>query len=272
MKTHIKLFNRLKILFVIHFLFNLLLSNNVNAQASPTAQLTEVYKKYDSIKYITFDIKYKFDTDTIQGDFKHEEIDGFFTMAGKKSIYRVGDIEYMQNDNFLITVHNTDKLLLVMNPSSVNSGSNLPMRTVIDSLLGSYSQYYSINTFTNQNEVKIEFTRIDSMAQYNKFFIKYDNTTKFITAMEYEYVEAEYNDPVEGSNQPPKLDYRKKKFAVLFSNYRLSNFSEDLYKESNYIWFENGECKPVNKYNNYKIYYSKSEYGNSNSNSNLSNN
>src|SRR5260370_24527456 len=73
-----------------------------SARISPSPQqiMADIYKVYDSLNYLTFDLKYTYTSDTLNGDFTNDVLQGSYTMAGKKAKYNLGEIEFMQNDSF----------------------------------------------------------------------------------------------------------------------------------------------------------------------------
>lgn len=223
-----------------------------------------LYKSYDSIIYLSFDVKFTYGSDTLLGKFDNEEMNGTYTLAGKKARYRLGDIDFLQNDSFFLAVYNRDKLILVDDPKSTNIGNQLPMRVQIDSLLEAYSQQYSLNIDTTLAETStITLIKTDSLAQLNLFSLQFDNIAKLITKISYEFNEpAELDSSVLASLRAAAANdtlvpVQKKRFTIQFLNYRLDNYDEAAYDEGNYIWFENNVCKPVAKYEDYKIYYNK---------------
>lgn len=233
-------------------------SHTVKAQSLAEEVLSQIYKKYDSVNYISFDVKYVYSSDTLYGDFKHEEMKGSYTMAGRKAKYNIGDIEFMQNDSTSISVYNNNKFIVVADPRLNNTGGELPMRAMMDSLITSYGQHYNIVTDTIAGT--ISFEKIDSIAQFIKFFIGYDVNTKFLNTIRYVFEENQLMNPDDSTASPARYAMRQRTLSIEFSNYRLDNFSPDLYNDNNYIWYEDGVCKPIDKYKGYKVYYSKSAY------------
>lgn len=254
---------KLKLIFVFGILLFAQRGIAQNAQSSIAETLQSIYRNYDSVKYLSFDVKFNYGSDTLLGKFDAEQMDGSFTMAGKKAKYRLGDIDFMQNDSFFLAVYNKDKLIMVDEPKTSNIGNQLPMRNQIDSLLQSYSSHYSISNFISSSDTGIiQLLRADSVAQFNKFSITYDNRSKLLYAVSYEFAEPAVFDSVvieslktaSGSTQTPM---QKKRFTIQYLNYHFDNYDEKVYDENNYIWFENGVCKPVARYDEYKIYYNK---------------
>ncbi len=235
-------------------------SQQIKAQNMSAADVTQamqsIYRNYDSIAYLSFDVKFNYTSDTLLGDYANEQLDGSYTMAGKKAKYRLGDIDFMQNESFFIAVYNKDKLMLVDEPKTNNTGNQLPMRQMMDSMAQSYASHYfitgsSIGTDTNV----ISFDRADSAAQFDKFSITYDNRSKTLCQIAYEYSEPpQLDSTVNYVMAPPD---RKRRLTIQYSNYRFDNYEDSVYDENNYIYFERGICKPVTKYDNYKIYNSK---------------
>jgi len=227
--------------------------NTVKAQ-TPQQILTEIYKKYDSTQYLSFDVKYTLSSDTLLGDFTYEVMEGSYTMAGKKSKYRLGDIEFMQNDSFLIGVYNNDKYIIVSDPKTNNSGSELPLRAVVDSLLDAYGSHYIITVDTLDSLTgMIGFLKNpDSTANFLKFAVTYDFEQLLLRSVEYSFNDQPYFDSV--FFQPaPRIHTLK----VEFLKYRLDNYQEADYDQNKYIFFEDGLCKPVERYRDYKVFYTR---------------
>jgi hypothetical protein len=250
------------------FITSVFLSTMQKATAQSTLSdviqtLQSIYKNYDSVKYLSFDIKFDYGSDTLLGKFDKEQMDGSYTMAGKKAKYRLGDVDFMQNDSFFIAVYNKDKLIMVDEPKALNMGSQLPMRQQLDSLLNAYAAHYSISQFNQTADTGvIQLVRLDSLAQFDLFSITYDNRYKMLYKITYEYKEpAELDADVitayKASTGTTTDPLQKKRFTIQFLNYRFENYDDAVYDENNYIWFENGMCKPVSKYEDYKIYYAK---------------
>jgi hypothetical protein len=240
--------------------------NKVTAQdKDPKTVMAGIYTAYDSASYLTFDVKYMYTSDTLNGNFINESLQGSYTMAGKKALYRLGNIQYMQNDSFLIAVYNDEKFILVADPQTKNVGSNLPLRSLMDSILHSYSAHYIISTQKiNRTISALNFVRKDSLAQFDKFSITYfTKGPALLASISYDFKEATYSDKPDsaatqlGNPAPIPIVYRHRTLAVDFSNYRSDNSSKDLYDENNYIRLENGKWVPADKYKDFRIYYSR---------------
>lgn len=222
----------------------------------PVLEVIEsMYKNYDSLAFLSFDVSFKYESDSVAGVQSNDYLTGSYTMAGKKTLYNLGDIHIMQNDSFFIAVYNADKLMLIDEPKTINSGNQLPMREQLDSLIGNFADQYTFSlTSISTDTGKITLLRVDSVAQFNKFTITYDKRDKLLYELYYEYPDIVEVDS--GDNNISMIPVTKK-LTVSFSKYRLDNYNDAAYDEGNYIYFENGVCKPVDKYLDFKVYYSR---------------
>ncbi len=242
---------RLSLQCIIAF-FALLFSANAQTKSAPQI-LANIYKNYDTLKYITFDVKFNYTIDTANGEPFKDQLNGTYTMAGKKAKYILGDIETMQNDSFFIAAYHKDKFIIVSNPITNNSGYILPLRDAMDSLLKNYATQYKITTSVTDEMGNIVFTRSNPQAAFNKFVITYNSEQNLLQKITYDFDEPAFFDEEQQQNLPAK----KNTLTVEFSNYRFENYSQEIYDENKYIFFENGRCKPVSKFKDYQIYYSK---------------
>ncbi|MBK7883790.1 MAG: hypothetical protein IPJ81_08310 [Chitinophagaceae bacterium] len=126
-------------------------------------------------------------------------------------------------------------------PANKNAGTGLPMRAQIDSLLKTYSSYYTITTSRTEETGVINFARANEQAQFENFAITYNTDQKFLQKIEYKFKEMVQPDDTTAAQ------LRNKTLSVEFTNYRYDNLADDLYDENNYIFFENGKYKPVKK-------------------------
>lgn len=232
----------------------------------------QFFKTYDSIPYITFDVKYTYLSDTLYSDFSYETMKGSYTMSGKKAKYSLGDVEYLQNDSFLIAVYHKDQMMVVSNPPVQNAGAYLPMRNLLDSLLDAYSADYDISIDNTIDTIPstpediinttgyIRFTRKagNTQAQFNRYQIEFDIQQNTISKVEYEFTQLgqqlSVEDEPEAGQRLLRNSARKRTLKIEFQNYRFDNFSNQVYSENNLVWEEDGEYKPVEQYKYYKVY------------------
>ena len=229
--------------------------------------LSNIYKSYDSLKYLTFDVSYTYDSDTLYGDFTHDAINGTYTMNGKKAFYKLGDIDFMQNESFLIAVYHKDKFMIVSDPQQVNAGGYLPMRAQMDSLFNMAESHYTVNLSTGSGNMGSTLSTItlaanDSLAQFKTYVITYDSSTNYLKSLQYSFIGRADNfeayDTITDTARRRLLNVpRKKQLTIRFLKYRFDNISKEIYDENNYIFYEDDKYKPVSKYSDYTLYYTK---------------
>lgn len=222
------------------------------------AAMQSLYKLYDSTAFITFDVRYNYLTDTVYGDFKNEQMAATYTMSGRKAKFSMGEIEYMQNDSFFITVYNKEKIIIVADSRLQNAGGYMPMRGAIDSVLSSYGSHYLINVQNNVADPAgfISFERADSLAMFDKFVINFDTQQKYLTGLTYTFMEESTPDADNAAAALASIMHRRT-LKIDFFNYRFDNIDPEIYNENRYIWNDDGEIKPVAKYEGYKVYNSR---------------
>jgi hypothetical protein len=228
--------------------------------ADASAALQNIYQSYDSLYNLTFDIKFNYSSDTTLGKSDNETIQGTYTMARKKAHYRLGNLEFMQNDEYFFSVYHNERLLIIDEPKTKNIGKQLPFREIIDSLLQAQSSHYS---FSKQNisgttdKAFIKLQRQDSVAQFDEFEIKYNHKTNLVEQIIYKYKEpvvldSASADILSGNNNAIPL--QQKRLTVTFSDYRVLPDADKLFDYNNYIWFnEEEKCLPVKKYKDYQL-------------------
>lgn len=225
--------------------------------------LGSIYKNYDSSLFLTFNTTYTYASDTLFNDFTNDQLTGSYTIYGSKIIYRLGDIEYLQNDSFLIAVYNGNKTIIVANPNS-SAMSRLPMRPQIDSLVQTYRSHFVINLLLSDRDSsmgQIQFLATDTLAPFTKFSIYYDTTRYLMTGLEYEFLSIKAPSPDLDPAVQAQLSTikRKQRLRIDFENYRADNFDVDLYNENRYVWYEDGKYKGVEKYKDYRIFNLKTQ-------------
>lgn len=227
------------------------LGNSAKICAQNIYQVIEgIYQAYNNLPYITFDVKFVYTSDTLNNDFMYDELIGQYTLAGKKAKFKLGNMEFMQNDSMLISVNNDEQFILVANSRSNNSSSELPMRASIDSMLQDYQQHYSVSYSVTGDTGIVSFEHTDSLAQYLNFTMAFDTASKLLQHIQYNFLEQTV------LNESQDIVIREKKLLISFFNYRFDNIDASLYDENQYIYMEHGVFQPTELYRNYRVFNS----------------
>ena len=232
-------------------------------------QLYHISKLYDSAVYLSFNVKYMYETDTIETRFKNSDLTGYYTLYGRKSYYKIGNIEYMQNDSFHIAAYNDDKFLMItkVNKSVPGASAVLPLKNMIDSMFYSSYQHYNVRTESlvdhDDTLQQINFIKKtnDTIGLYNYFKITYRSATYALQSLEYgfkEPVSAGEDDmiptiPTAVIAQPLMWNV---KFKVVFDHYHMGEIDPTLFSEARFIHEETpDQWVPSDRYLGYRIFY-----------------
>ncbi len=185
-----------------------------------------------------------------------DNVEGTYAVQGKNAFYRLGNIETMQNDSFFVAVYPDDQFVLVSKPKNNGNTVFFPFKETMDSLLRLSAAKYNITTAINKAEKKgsIVFSAKDSLEKVTEFKIEYNTSLGLLTSLRYLYYG--YKEAREDYKlQQPRLIFQKKTMLIEFYGYSNQEIDPLLLKETNYIFFEAGECKLTEKYKDYKLFY-----------------
>ena len=239
-----------KILIAIALIF---VFDSLTAQApnldSVKQELYKINKLFDSSSYLGFDVHIKYSSDTAYGNFDFEEMTGKYILNQKNIWYRMGEIEYVQNDSFAYDIYHDEKLL-VMTRDSISSKSGLfPLKEFVDSILTWYASVYTITLRNEDDSRVIEFTTNDTLAPYRRFAIYYEATSHYPDKFEMYYIEGNGN-----ANSTNDLEPSRKTITMTFSNYYHPSTLE-IFEDTNYVFYdrERKQYRPSEKYRMYKF-------------------
>ncbi|HMK25889.1 MAG TPA: hypothetical protein VK483_07635 [Chitinophagaceae bacterium] len=218
-------------------------------------EIVSINKVYDSAFFLTFDVKMEYSSDTLwagtdSADFVHTELRGTYTFNGNKALYKLDNIEYMQNDSFAIAVYKDEKFILVGKTSATATGSFLPMRTMLDSMMAHMKADYVYMITTSDSVWQISFTANDSNVVYESMVLEYEPESHHLITIKYRLKDDGLYDPL-----PDSYDVRRADLIFLFQNYRVEQVSESVFSEDKYLFFDGpGDIKPASAYKDYIIY------------------
>ncbi|NOT50232.1 MAG: hypothetical protein HOP10_03035 [Chitinophagaceae bacterium] len=247
------------ILFCVSLLLLTGKSHSQSCVDTATTEIVAINNKYDSAFFLTFDIKIIYNSDTLfantdSAEHTHSEITGTYTFHGKKALYKLGDIEYMQNDSFTIAVYNTNKFILIGKPAPGQLTSMfVPTRVMVDSLMAQAGQQYSCQFTAYDTLKRLTFIATDSSLTCERLEIEYDPDTYYLLNIKYRIKDLGYQYP-SGSGQA--YDYiRRADLTFVFQNYRVEAVGAEIFSETKYLFFDGpAEIKPADAYKGYTIY------------------
>lgn len=229
--------------------------------AQETAKVKTILEKisnnYDTSTNLTFAIKMSNIVEPEGKKISTEVSEGFYALKGKNAMYKIDDIEAIQNDSFFVAVNAKSKFVIVSKPKNNGSTQFFPFRQTMDSLLRLSATKYTIQTKIDKSKKtgSIVFDAKDSAEIVKQFELKYDTELGLITSLK--YLNYEYKPLAEDyKEQNPPLVLHKKTMLIEFSKYSHATIDEALLKETKYIFFDTGVCKLNERYKDYKLYYS----------------
>lgn len=220
--------------------------------------LTKINNYYDSVPSLEFDIQFIYQSDTVGGNFENRDYQGTFIMDGNRYYYKMNDTECMQNDSFLVTVMDPERLIMVSSPAPIRSGGIVPLRAQIDSLIAYNFLGYTDTIIKTDSMNTMIFSTTDSSASFKTMKIVY-NPIDF-SIMRYElgvdyYPEVYDDSDVNGDLQPTGTGApRKLTLKAYFTGYRIANIGEDMFNIDRYIKEDGGgEWIGVGKYEAFTV-------------------
>jgi len=217
------------------------------------AEMVAINKVYDSAFFLTFDVNILYNSDTLwagtdSADFTNSEVTGTYTFCFNKALYKLDNIEYMQNDSFAIALYNDDKFILVGRPPDTATGTFLGNRAMFDSMMVHILDYEYY--LTDYDSIKqIIFKAFDADAAYQMMTVEYDPATYHLTKIKYRLKEVVTDQAGQEEMQ------READLVFLFLNYRVERLDESVFSEDKYLFFDGpGDIKPAAAYKGYTIY------------------
>jgi hypothetical protein len=223
----------------------LLLSLGVNAQVSveyASQRLSQINKIFDTAYFLRFNVQYIYSTDTVYGRFEHSERSGEYVIKGNNFYYKLGDVEYMQNDSFAFNVFHGDKTMILSKRNFAGASSTMPMKQIYDSILQQYANYYTINSSINEidDEETIEFSTDSIGVPYKRFSITFDRSNYYPIKAEFRYNEVEGDLDSEDTTANPEhqnISWNKT-MTILFSQFRLMETDSGIFREEIYVYYD----------------------------------
>lgn len=212
-------------------------------------ELLRINQAFDSAKYLGFDLRIEYKSDTLLGDFEYEELSGHYILSDRKVYYKMGGDEYIQTDSFVFHIDYAGQTL-AMTKNVVTPGSGLPLKQFLDSVVVWYESRYLMEIqFADSGSLKqIVFTALQSGSPYTSFTISYDDESYLTKKIEM------YFEQPQPTEEPEVIQLRKKELVMFFSNYRYET-DTDVFSEEKYVIYDHqtNRYRPSAKYRNYRF-------------------
>jgi hypothetical protein len=219
-------------------------------------ELYRVNKVFDSSIYLGFDVGIVYASDTLFGKYDYEEMNGNYVLNNSNVYYKMGDIEYAQNDSFVYNIYHDGKMLTMTRDVTAANSRLFPLKDFLDSTITWYDSLYTITQSESEGLKVIEFSTSDPAMQYNRFAIYYDSISYYPSKFEMSFFESLNNLPdiPDSLQQLIKVRAMKKTLTMTFSNY-YNPENLDVFKNGRYVSFDRLRRKymPSEKFRDYRF-------------------
>ena len=223
---------------------------------SVRAELYKVNKVFDSSYYLGFDVNIVYSSDTLFGRFEHEEMGGKYILNKRNLYYKMGNIEYAQNDSFVYNIYHDERMLMMTKDVLASNSTLFPLKEFVDSIITWYDSLYTISIFNADESKVIEFTATSTDVPYKRFAIYYEPESHYPDKFEMSMTDAlnNLNDIPDSILQLVKLRPVEKRITMTFSNYYHPKTLE-MFADDSYVFFDRQrkKYKPVEKFRGYRF-------------------
>lgn len=218
-------------------------------------ELYKLNRVFDSSRYLAFDVRFRYNTDTTFGKFESEEQVASYVLNNRHFYFSMGDDEYVQTDSFLFSVYNDEKMLVMSHEPAVAISEKFPVRPFIDSIIGVYDSAYSIRAFATDSICRISFTaRTDSMP-YSRFMIEYYEGSYLPVRFEIETLgHLDVSEIPDSLLSKVSIKRIRQRVEMIFENYSFPPELE-MFKRSKYVVYDKyrKQYRLAEKYRGYRF-------------------
>lgn len=221
--------------------------------------LYKVNKTFDSSRFLAFDVNITFKSDTVLGKFENEEAVASYIVNSHNLYYKMGDIEFVQNDSFIYNIYHDEKMIMMTRQQTAENSSQFPLREFVDSTLSLYDSAYNITlSFFSDVSRMVAFDAKPAYSglPYQRFAIYYDPATYFPQSFEivmYAPI-SDLGNATESISASIKLKSVKKVLKMEFSNYR-SPSDLAVFDNSSYVTYNRvrNRYQPATQWKDYRF-------------------
>jgi len=246
-----------KLIIAVSFLIVL---NNTQAQPvnidTVKSELFKINKVFDSSMYLGFKVDAVYSSDTLFGEFEHEEMTGDYILNQKDFYYKIGNTEYVQNDSFIYNIYHDDKMMIMTYDTTAFHNSLFPLKEFLDSVINQYDSLYTISMNTDTTGIKvIEFTSLDTNAAYDRFAVYYEPLSYKPQRFELSFKgNFDLSDVPDSLRVPLMAQPLHKRLSMSFYDY-YNLTSLDVFENVNYVFYDRMRkaYRPSEKYKAFRF-------------------
>ena len=231
----------------------------VSAQANLDSIKTELYKVnrvFDSSSYLGFNVNIQYTSDTLYGRFEHEEMSGKYVLNNRNLYYKMGNIEFAQNDSFAYSIYHDERMMMMTKDIMASNSLLFPLKEFVDSVITLYDSLYTISMYTVDESQVIAFTAISNNVPYKRFAIYFEPESHYPDKFEMTMIGSLDNlyDIPDSIAQLIRVRPVEKRITMTFSNYYHPKTLE-MFDNTSYVFFDRQrkKYKPAEKFKAYRF-------------------
>lgn len=246
----------IKVAFSLLFVFPCFSQSSITASQAGQ-KLSEIYGRFNSMPYISFDTRIVLQSDSLNGNRTYTEDKGKFSIAGNKCYQAVGDVEIMKTDSLVVAVYKSAKVML-LNKATVTDAGNIMQgsKALLDSITKSLASSYNMTSWTTGHGGTsiIRMHAVDTLQPYRKIEIAYSSLTKELFSVSYDVYSYANEDIETDNNMATSTMLRKQTITAFFENYRYDQNPNPAFSMDQYIHFDGRAYAPASSYAGYEFY------------------
>lgn len=224
--------------FVCH---NMVFAQQVNL----LEETTKMRNAYQQHAFLSYQVKYTISSAT-QPEQVIDTLGGMMKICGSKYWGTLNAIEFMQNNEYMVSAYHDYKMIKVDTPSAMYPA--LANLVFMDSLLG--KDNYTLTASTIGNDKALSFVFKENKFAYKSFTMLYDARTYFLKQFSYITKADDDDDTGPYDNGLPKGDRLTK---VEFTNYNTNVFDTAVFNTENYFSRADTVLNPLGKFADYQL-------------------
>jgi hypothetical protein len=233
-------------LFIAHTGLLMAQEKQVDREAVITS-LKNLSAKYREMKYLGFDIAYRF-SDEKKPSIYLDSIRGSFRMNGNDYWYSLDSTEAVGNSDYMLMLFKEDKIMYLTKPSAFSIAQS-PVSLIDSFLAKDPGIIYSIVEENKLRKIQLQFKE---GLKYKKIEYEIDKSTGFITKMSCvvkasEMYDASVRQQVDDSGVYAVVD-------AVFTHYSFGKFDSSQFNTAKYFKKEGEEYIALPPYELYKVF------------------
>jgi hypothetical protein len=227
----------------------------IRAQTIPQAvndELTRIQQGYQQTPYLSFNVSYTYALEG-QPSVHLDSLSGSYTLNGNRYYGSLGQIQYLQDSLYNLTVYSAEKLVS-MAKVGASGGKRINLFAGWDSvLLANNVTAATLQDDTADKDNGVIRFSFGGGVPYQRSAIHFNKSTHRINSVTYWTAQPAIGSVTDTTTQETSS---KVVVRIIFSNYRTGVVKDDLFDHTRFVRKENDIWKLQDPYKGYKLFLS----------------